>query len=252
MALDEAGRTGALQARPQGLVAVGQRGRHQGGLGGARPGRRSHLRVDLELLLGHGGAQPVDARPERRNLLAQGRELGLDGLLREHGLELLLLELGAPLGQVAHLFVHGLQVAARRARRRVHALLDAVPPFGDAGDLLLERLLSGAQLGPASVRIGPLRLEHAELGLQPAQAGRLGQRVAPVLQLGQRRVEVLDGEQVLQGVGHVSSSAAARASGRASTSAASASTIASSQLNQRASGLSPGGGCGSSSAPSRR
>ncbi len=46
---------------------------------------------------------------------AQRGEFGIDGVLVEHDDELLLLELGAPLGEVLHLLVHGLQVAPRRS-----------------------------------------------------------------------------------------------------------------------------------------
>ena len=184
----------------------------------------------------------------------EGSELGVHRVLLEHGHQLDLLELGPPLGEMAHFVAHGLQVAAGRAGGGVHALLDGAAPLADAGDLLLEALLGGGQRSPAAVGVGPLGLQRGQLGLDRGEARRLGQAVASVLQLGEGSVEVLHREEVVEDVGHRSSSeaASARASGSASASAASAMAMASSQVNQRASGLSPGGGAGSASAPSSR
>ena len=75
-------------------------------------------------------------------------------------------------------------------------------PLADAADLLLEILLRGGQHGAPRRGIGPLGLERGQLRLHGGQARRLDERSAPVLELRDGGVEVLDGEQVRQVVGH--------------------------------------------------
>ena len=151
-----------------------------------------------------------------------------------------------------HLFVHGLQVAARGAGGGVHPLLNDAHPLADDADLLLEILLRGGEHGAPRGGVVPLRLERGQLPFHGGQSRRLDERRTPVLELRDGGVEVLDGEQTRQVVGHSVASYSARASGSASISAGSAIRSASSQLHQQASGLSSGGGMGSASAPSSR
>ena len=77
-----------------------------------------------------------------------------------------------------------------------------VAALADAADLLLEVLLGGRQRGAAGRGVRPLGLQPGQLRLHGGEARRLGQRGAPVLQLGDGRVEVLDGQQVGEGVRH--------------------------------------------------
>ena len=85
-------------------------------------------------------------------------------------------------------------------------MLNGVAPLSDGGDLLLELLLRGRQGATPRRRVGLLDGQRAQLRLRRGESGRLGQRVAPVLELCDGRVEVLDREQVAQDVGHDSAS----------------------------------------------
>ncbi len=104
------------------------------------------------------------------------------------------------------LVVHGLQIAPRRARGRVHALLDETAPLADAGDLLLQLLLGRGQRSTAGRRVRPLGLERRQLGLQRGEPRRLDQHGAAVLELRDGGVQVLDDEQLVQVVGHAMAS----------------------------------------------
>ena len=103
-------------------------------------------------------------------------------------------------------------------------------PLADDGDLLLELLLRGGQHGAPRRGVGPLGLERGQLPFHGGQSRRLDERGTPVLELRDGGVEVLDGEQARQVVGHAVASYAARARGSASISAGSAIPSASSQL----------------------
>ena len=59
-----------------------------------------------------------------------------------------------------------------------------------------------AERGAAGRGLRPLGLQPGQLPLHGGEARRLGQRGAPVLQLGDGRVEVLDRQQVGQAVRH--------------------------------------------------
>ena len=88
----------------------------------------------------------------------------------------------------------------------VHPLLDDAAALADDGDLLLQLLLGGGQHAASRRRVGPLGLERGQLRLHRGEPRRLDQRLAPVLELRDGRVEILDGQQVLEGVGHAMAS----------------------------------------------
>ena len=205
---DQAGRAGALEARPQRLVAVGERGRagappRPPGTRRPRPARhRSRARPAATCSRSSAGL-----RLQRRHALAQRRQLGVDGILLEHGHQLQLLELGPALGQVPHLVVHGLQVAARGAGGGVHALLHDAAPLGDAARSA-PRAPSGC---PPARRAAPQRPTRSASSAASSASTAASPDVsasacAAVLQLRDGGVEVLDGEQVAECVGHASAS----------------------------------------------
>ena len=151
------------------------------------------------------------------------------------------------------LLVHGLEVTGGGAAGGVHPLLDTGAALVGHGDLCLEVLLGRHQVTAARRQPGLLRGQCGQLGLERDQPDPLGQRHPAMLELGDQRVQVLHGQEpVERAVTHADASHSARAIGKAAARASSAIADASSHANQRASGLSPGGGCGSSAAPIKR
>ena len=155
---DEARRAGALEARPQRLVAVGQRGGKLGRLGGRvarrpRPAAASisacscrHLGPQLLRPAPPAGCSARAGRPARR---------------RSGSWSSMATSSSSSSSARRSVRWRTSSFMACRSRpdelgRGVHPLLDDGPPLGDAGDLLLEVLLGGRQCGPARRCVRPL------------------------------------------------------------------------------------------------
>ena len=253
---DEAGGAGPLEAGAQRLVAVRQRRRKQGRLLRARDAdRRGQLGVDVALVAAatwpRSSSTCASSGALRSPRLPSSASIGSWSSMATSSCSS---SSCPPVGQVPHLLVHRLQVAARRAGGGVHALLDGVAPLGDAGDLLLEVLLRGRRARHAAPPRRPPR--------SPARAAAPRRGTSP-------DVSTQGGARCWSWVMDVSRSCTAsrwcedrrsrhdprRRRGPAAArrrAPASAMARASSQSHQRASGLSPGGGMRVGVAPSRR
>ena len=165
---------------------------------------------------------------------------------------------------MADLLVHGLQVAGGGAPGGVHPLLDAGPRSVTTAIWPSSSFWVAINSARRPIEGDLFGLQGGQLALETGEPAALGQGGPLVLQLGDRRVEVLYDQQLAEGpltgasaslmtrLTHDMVSHCGRAMTNAGASASSAMAPASSQPHQRASGLSPGGGAGSSSGPIRR
>ncbi len=257
---DEPGRPGALQARPQTLVAM--RPVPRGGGPPRPPGLRSPSPGRRRSRLALPPSRPAGTFTFSSTGVGAGGQSGqggVDRLLIDHGHKLLVLQLATTLIEVTHLFVHGLQVSGRRAAGGVHPLLDAAAALVDRGDLCLQLLLrrrERALLPPTAPSRAASACNSASRAVRPKRSASTSRRCAswvinvsrscttssrsndsvtpPPLNLPCRWPPLSRPDS--------SASHSARATTKAGASASSAIAAASSQSNQRASGLSPGGG----------
>ena len=202
-AADQARRTGALEVGPQGLVAVGQRGRQERGLG--RPGAPSPRSARRR-------SPPGSPATWRRSSAA----CASSGTVRSRSAAS-----SASMGSCSSMATSSSSSSSARrsvrcrtssfmaCRSRPEELVAAyirfsmtLPPLADDGDLLLEVLLGGGEHAAARRGVRPLGLERGQLAFHGSQPRRLEQGGTPVLELRDGGVEVLDGEQMRQVVRH--------------------------------------------------
>src|SRR5439155_11918402 len=200
-ALHQSGRADAAEPRPQLLVEGEQIG--WDGRDGVGPRRLfgGQLGVDCRLGFGDGDPQLAGLRVERPTVGVELVESRIERLALRHRLEDLVLQSGlAPL-QRLRIGLHGLELARRSDRARVHALLQHDQLLLERSQLVLQLLLMAGHPVALAPDLGGGRLECLQPLAHRVEPGPVGQGGATVAELLDRGVVLLHDEKLVEG-GH--------------------------------------------------
>src|SRR4051794_10972792 len=195
---DQPGHPHTPRRGPTPVVQREEVGGDVGGGGGTGVGLACDLGVDHAFLLLDGRPRVAGAPLGVAHPPGERGELAVDRLLALHELELAVLERPLVPAELVHLALHGLELTGRGDRARVHRRLDLADLGHRRRRLVLEPLHVAAHDVVPAAHLGDRCFELADHGLGLAEHGPLGQRRAPVPEVVDRAVVLLDHEELLE------------------------------------------------------